>query len=424
MNAKRGINDFAIKKRSAETRAIALSRYLYFRLQVGSLRWTLFVAISCHNGYAIHMLANNVYSVFLVSTPGLESTLCAGMNQLGYLKPRVTPGGVSFEGGWPDIWRANLELRGAVRVLVRIAEFRAMHLAQLDKRARKVDWLNVLRPDLPVKVEATCRKSRIYHAGAAAQRVQTALTDGAGIPVNEQAAQTVRVRIEDDLCTISIDTTGEPLYKRGHKTAVGKAPIREKLAAMFLREAGFTGAEPVVDPMCGSGTLVIEAAEIAMGLQPGRSRHFAFEQLASFDKRAFDALRSDRMDDVPFTFHGSDRDAGAVKMATDNVVRAGLEDHVRISQSAVSDLTPPDGPTGLVISNPPYGARIGNKKLLYAVYGAFGKTLKERFSGWRAAIITSDGALAKATGLPDLQAGPPIPHGGLKVRLYRSGRLP
>ena len=217
------------------------------------------------------------FEIFLVTAPGLESALVAEAREKGFKQPAPILGGVTVTGGWTEVWRANLELRGAVRVLARVAEFRAMHLAQLDKRAHKVPWTQILRPDVPFRVEASCRKSRIYHEGAAAQRIKTAIKDALGAPVSPDAGIAIKARIDDDLCTISVDTSGESLHKRGHKEEVAKAPMRENMAALFLRQCGYRGSEPVVDPMCGSGTFVIEAAEIAIGLKPGRSRRFAFE---------------------------------------------------------------------------------------------------------------------------------------------------
>ncbi len=364
------------------------------------------------------------FEVFAIAPPGLETALLNELNLLGYRDAKMVSGGVSFDGNWPDVWRANLELRCAVRVLARISSFRVMHLAQLDKRARKVPWRDILDPSTAVRVDASCRKSRIYHAGAAKQRVETALREAAGIPVSADAAQVIKVRIEDDLCTISVDTSGPPLYKRGHKLVVGKAPLRESMAAAFLAGAGYQGTEPVVDPMCGSGTFVIEAAEIARRLQPGRSRSFAFEQFANFDAELFHSLKRTVDADEPPLFLGSDRDVGAVEAAKKNAKTAGVSDRTCFSHLAVSDLQRPAGPAGLVITNPPYGARIGNKKLLFAVYGALGKTLKDRFSGWRVAIVTSEPQLAHATGLKFCDTGAPVPHGGLKVRLYCTGKLP
>ncbi|WP_146346204.1 THUMP domain-containing class I SAM-dependent RNA methyltransferase [Phaeobacter marinintestinus] len=363
------------------------------------------------------------FEVFLMAPPGFETVLADEVREKGFADPKTVPGGVTMQGDWPDVWRANLQLRGAGRVLARFAEFRTMHLAQLDKRSRKLDWASILRKDVPVRVEATCRKSRIYHAKAAQQRVERAITEELGAPLASDAALTVRVRIEDDMCTLSLDTSGEPLHKRGHKAAVGKAPMRESMAAMFLRQCGYTGTEPVLDPMCGSGTFVIEAAEIAAGLYPGRTRRFAFEDLANFDRVAWDAMKAGNTLVQPANrFYGSDRDAGAIQSCIANADRAGVAEWTEFTHAAVSDLQRPEGPPGLVIVNPPYGTRIGNKKLLYAIYGAFGQTMKERFSGWRVGMITTEAGLAKTTGLP-FTSGPPIPHGGLKVRLFQTPRL-
>ncbi len=365
------------------------------------------------------------FEIFLVASPGLEASLYEEALELGFAGARVVEGGVAVAGGWPEVWRANLQLRGATRVLVRIASFRVMHLAQLDKRARKVPWADFLRADVPVTVEASCRKSKIYHAGAAAQRVGTAIREELGAPVAEEAGLRVMVRIEDDLATLSIDTSGESLHKRGHKEAVNRAPMRETMASLFLRQCGFAGTEPVLDPMCGSGTFVIEAAEIAARLLPGRSRAFALEQLVSFDAMAWQTMRAAapvgaRTD---IRFYGSDRDAGAIGMSRENAERAGVADLTVFTALAVSELVAPEGPPGLVIVNPPYGARIGDRQALFPLYRALGQVLKERFSGWRVGIIATDKALMQATGLPLLPPGPPVLHGGLRVTLYRTGPL-
>lgn len=368
-------------------------------------------------------MTDTPFEIFVSIAPGLEDALRCEIRDAGFPDPVVQAGGVSFQGGWPDVWRANLVLRGAARVLARIGSFRAMHLAQLDKRARKFPWGDILPKGVPLKVEVTCRQSKIYHDKAARQRVETALREEFDATFAEDAPIALKIRIEDDLCTISVDTSGESLHKRGHKEAVGKAPMRENLAALFLRECGYTGNEPVVDPMCGSGTFVIEAAEIAAGLLPGRTRSFAFEQLNTFDATAFAAMKQTVTRQPGQAFYGSDRDGGAVKMARANAGRAGVGDWVTIAHHAVSDLPRPDGPAGLVIVNPPYGARIGERKLLYAVYGALGKTLKERFAGWRVGLITSDAALAHATGLPFKPAQAPVSHGGLRIQLFQTDPL-
>lgn len=366
------------------------------------------------------------FEIFLVCAPGLEQVLCeeARANRLKQVK--AVPGGVTVKGGWPDVWRANLELRGAGRVVARIGAFRAFHLAQLDKRARRFPWAEVLRPDVSVRVEVSCRASRIYHSGAAAERIGKAIRDELGCTLAEDASVLIKARIEDDLCTISVDTSGELLHKRGHKEAVNKAPMRETMAALFLRQCGYDGTLPLVDPMCGSGTFVIEAAEIAAKLAPGRSRHFAFEHLATFDAAAWATLKHAAQERVvmpPMRFYGSDRDAGAIAMSRANAERAGVAGITQFEQATISELEAPAGPPGLVIVNPPYGDRIGDKSSLHALYRALGQTLKARFAGWRVGIITSEAALARATGLPFAPAAAPVLHGGLRVTLFQAGPL-
>ena len=359
-------------------------------------------------------------TLFAVCPPGLEDILQAEIIALGWGHAQTVAGGVEFSGAWPDVWRANIALRGATRILVRLGAFRAFHLAQLDKRARKFDWGSVLRNDVPVRVEVTSRRSKIYHAGAAKQRIERAISETLGAPIATEDAVALKVRIEDDLVAISLDSSGESLHKRGHKEAVGKAPMRETLAALFMRSCGFNGGESLVDPMCGSGTFPIEAAEWAMGLTPGRARSFAFEHLAGFDASACADLRSSQPKDTPLRFFGSDRNAGAIEMAQANAQRSGVAAVTSFRQAAISDLERPDCAPGLVMINPPYGGRIGNKKQLFGLYGAMGQRLKDQFQGWRVGIVTSDASLARATGLPDLKNGAPIPHGGLKVRLFQS----
>ena len=365
------------------------------------------------------------FEIFMVATPGLEKPLLAESLANGFADARITPGGITITGTWEDVWRANLCMRGATRVLARLGSFMAFHLAQLDKRARKYPWGDILRADVPVRVEvSTSRKSKIYHAGAATQRIETALKESHGMTISADAPVTIKVRIDDNRVTISVDTSGASLHKRGHKEAVGKAPMRETLAALMLGECGYEGREPVLDPMCGSGTFLIEAAEIAMGLFPGRTRDFAFQQLATYDAEAWDALRAASDLRTPAQhFHGSDRDAGAIRMASANAKAAGVGDLITFQNLAATGLKRPDDPPGLVICNPPYGGRIGNQKMLYGVYAALGQTLKQEFAGWRVGLVTSEAGLAKATGLPFKPKGAPIPHGGLKIWLFQTGQL-
>jgi putative N6-adenine-specific DNA methylase len=369
------------------------------------------------------MTAADSFEIFLVATPGLEGPLCAEARARGF-RAKTVAGGVTLKGGWPEVWRANLEIRGASRILARLGSFRAVHLAQLDKRARQFAWADVLRPNVPFRVEVSCKSSKIYHSGAAAQRIERAISEELGAPVSPDAEVCVRGRIENNVCTLSVDTSGELLHKRGHKQAVAKAPMRETMASLFLRQCGFDGSEPVVDPMCGSGTFVIEAAEIASGLMPGRARHFAFEQLATFDPDAWQKMREAEIRVAPAVrFYGSDIDAGAIRMSRANAERAGVAAITQFQERAVEAVTPPAGRAGLVIVNPPYGDRVGEKARLKSLYRTLGQTLLSRFAGWRVGLVTSDAALAEASGLPFSLSAEPVLHGGLRVTLYRTAVL-
>lgn len=360
--------------------------------------------------------------IFLQGTPGLEDILAEEARSLSFAGVRCVAGGVICQGDLSEAMRANLWLRSAGRVLIRIAEFRAMHLAQLDKRARKLEWASILRSDRPWRVEATSRKSKIYHQRAAAERIEGAISAALGSAPTPEARIVVKLRIEDDLCTFSLDTSGESLHKRGAKEFVGKAPMKETLAAAFLRACGYHGEMPVVDPMCGSGTFLLEAAEIAACLPAGRGRSFAFEDLAGFESADWSDLRrrftSRKAEAVQF--FGYDRDQGAITGARTNAERAGVSDWISFACQPLSALEPPTKQKGLVILNPPYGARIGNRKLLFGLYGAIGAVMQERFQGWQFGLITSDEGLAKSTGLTWAEVSRPVAFGGLSVKLYQA----
>jgi putative N6-adenine-specific DNA methylase len=240
----------------------------------------------------------------------------------------------------------------------------------------------------------------------------------------DDAGLVIKTRIDDNNVRLSVDTSGVGLHKRGHKQAMGKAPLRETMAALLLRACLYDGTEPVLDPMCGSGTFLIEAAEIARGLMAGRSRSFAFEHLASYDADAVQAIKNAwQTRETDQHFWGSDRNVNVVQFANQNAERAGVADLCTFKPVPVSAVVRPEGLPGLVMVNPPYGARVGKKKDLFALYSAFGNVMRERFSGWRVGMVTADTHLAEATKLDWLPTGPPIAHGGLKVKLFRTGTL-
>ena len=368
------------------------------------------------------------FEIFLGTQPGLEKLLLQEVIERGFKRAKAVGGGVTVWGGWEDVWRANLTLRGASKVLARIGEFRAFHLAQLDKRSRKFPWADILMPNHAVKVEVvTNRKSKIYHAGAAIERIERAIHEEFGSTIAtsmEEADIIIKTRIDDNNVRFSVDTSGIGLHKRGYKQAMGKAPLRETMAALALRGCGYTGHEPVLDPMCGSGTFLIEAAEISQNSMAGRNRRFAFERLASYDEAAVQNMRDSWTPrESKLHFYGSDRNVNVIGFSKANAERAGVLDMCSFKPLPLSAIERPAGPAGLVMVNPPYGARIGKKKDLFALYTAFGDVMRERFSGWRVGMITSDSKLAEATKLPWLPTGAPIAHGGLKVKLFTTKEL-
>jgi len=368
------------------------------------------------------------FEIFLATQPGLEVLLLDEVIERGFQRAKASGGGVTIWGDWNDVWRANLTLRGASKVLARIGEFRAFHLAQLDKRSRKFPWGDTLMPGHTVKVEVvTNRKSKIYHAGAAIERIERAIHEEFGAKIAEtmeEADIIIKTRIDDNNVRLSVDTSGVGLHKRGYKQAMGKAPLRETMAALALRGCGYDGTETVLDPMCGSGTFLIEAAQISRNFMAGRSRNFAFERLVSYNADAVQNLKDNwTTRDSLQKFYGSDRNVNVIGFSQENAKRGGVLDICEFKPLPISKIERPIDPPGLVITNPPYGARIGKKKDLFALYSAFGDVMRDRFKGWRVGMITSDIKLAQATKLPWLKTGPPITHGGLKVRLFRTENI-
>src|SRR5256885_11053854 len=305
--------------------------------------------------------------LFVVCAPGLEPVLASEMRALG-LPGRALAGGVEAEGDLREAMRLNLWLRTGSRVLVRLGEpFRATTFAELVRQASALPWERFLRKRGRVAFRVTCPKSRLDHSGASAERLHAALESRTRFPVplaqgaGEEAAadaQLFLARFERDVCTVSVDSSGALLHQRGWRGPQAKAPLRETLAAALLLSAGFTGEEPLCDPLCGSGTIAIEAALIAMRRAPGIARRFAFQRWPEFSARQWEHLTvAARKQEHPRTvrIEASDQDAGAVEAATENASRAGVD--IDIIQRRLADLTADPG-RGLIGCNLPYGGRI------------------------------------------------------------------
>lgn len=361
------------------------------------------------------------YDAWAVASPGFEPLVQAELRALGFADASASTGGVSFQADGAGIARANLHARIASRIVVRLATFRATAFHELERAARKVEWGRMLAPGAAFQLRVTAKKSRLYHSDAIAERVADAIgravkgaTLGAPAAKDEDDAEPVGdapgvseaqlfvVRFDHDRCTISADASGALLHRRGYRLAVARAPLRETLAAAMLAAARYDATQPLVDPFCGSGTLLIEGAQLARRMAPGLARKFAAEQWpesrAELWRSARDAARAEILPRAAAPIIGSDRDDGAIDAALANAARAGVSDDVQFVKRALSDLELPAGP-GLVITNPPYGVRVGERSPLRDLYARFGQVMRAQASGWRVAMLSADRALDGHTGL-------------------------
>jgi putative N6-adenine-specific DNA methylase len=382
------------------------------------------------------------HSLFAITAPGLEPLVQAELRAMG-IAATAEPGGVAWTGGADDLYAANLRLRTASRVTVLAAEFRARTFFELERHARKIPWERWVPRGGAVRLRVTSKKSKLYHEGAIAQRVLEAIEHRVG-PLatsgvvaddeggeDEGDAQLFIVRFVRDACTIRADASGALLHLRGYRQALARAPLRETLAASMLLGSGWDGASPLLDPMCGSGTIPIEAALIARGIAPGLAgldrepRDYAFTSWPDFDvelwARVVDRAAAEILPAAPTPILGSDRDEGAIQAAASNAARAGVSGDVDLSVRPVSAIDPPPGP-GWVVINPPYGVRVGERDPLRNLYAALGRTLRDRCPGWTLALLSPDHALERQVGMP-LDEALRTSNGGIPVRLV-VGRVP
>lgn len=320
---------------------------------------------------------------FVVATPGLEVMVQGELTRLGVRPANVTHGGVNCSLTWPQLWAVHLKSRIATRVLVRVARFKADGFDTLAAGLARIDWAAWL-PEGGVEVTAsTDGKSKLFHTGAIAERVAEQIGRGDG-------GQQIQVRVQRDVATVSIDATGPALHKRGYRGPAGKAPMRETLAAALLGASEWDVKAPLVDPFCGSGTVLIEAALRARRIAPGRLRTFQFMQWPSFDAEAWARLvkgaDSDVVDKCPPLF-GTDRDEGAVTATLANAAKAGVAEQLVVERRSASELVLPSKP-GWIVSNPPYGSRVGGPDVR-DLYDRFGAVLRERGAGWHVALMAS-----------------------------------
>jgi len=380
--------------------------------------------------------------MFAVSAPGLETIVASELHQLGNCDAMPVAGGVNFSGGLAQLYDANLNLRTASRIVVRVDEFHASTFHELERRAKRIRWDEYLKSGSRAQFRVTCKKSKLYHSDAVAQRFSEAVTKQVkgvvvGASTKESAdegdaetddsppAQLFTVRLTHDNCVVSVDSSGALLHRRGYRQAIGKAPLRETLAAAMVIGSGWDGRSPFIDPMCGSGVIAIEAALIARRIPPGIGRTFAFQEWPNHDTALWDSIRERAQSRKEVGLIGailaSDRDDGVVKSAESNAGRAGVIEDIQIETKPVSAISPPET-SGWLVTNPPYGVRVGDRGALRNLYAQLGNVAREKAKGYTLALLSSDSMLESQLRLELVEAFR-TRNGGIPVRLM-TGRVP
>lgn len=336
---------------------------------------------------------------FAITAPRLEALCLKELTALSSTieDAAVEKGGVAFKGRLIDCQLANLHLRTANRVLLRIAEFKAPNFDRLEKNLSAISWELYLRPGTVPEMHVTARHSRLYHKGAVAERFVESIAKKIGDGTkHEPFLCNIFVRIADDTATVSVDSSGEILYKRGIKKQVGRAPLRENMAAASLMLAGYDSVEPIVDPMCGSGTFSLEAAMMAGNVPPGWFRNFSFMDWPSWKPESF--LYEKRRCEEGFTnlkrpsVFASDKSAVSCRMLRETVKKHNLSGMVRVSERNFFDFSPSEltEKQGIVLLNPPYGLRMGTRrsseKLLENMLGH----LETEYKGWKFVLVVPE----------------------------------
>jgi len=363
---------------------------------------------------------------FFASSPrGLEPLLAAELASLGAQRVREVPGGVAFSGDWRVCYMANLWSRLASRVLWRVAEFDYTGEGDIYEAARSVDWMRLFAVERTLRVNVSAQKSPLKSLDFATLRIKDAVCDRfrealGSRPNVDRANPDVRVHafLEATRGAFYLDTSGEPLFKRGWRAGAGEAPLRENLAAGIVMLSGWKPGEPLLDPMCGGGTLLVEAAAMARGRAPGARRAFGFQKLKIFDAKLWTNIKHEERTTktVKLEIFGSDNDPRALNDARRNLAAAGVERWVKLEQADILERAAPAA-AGVMVANPPYGERIGSKEELALFYPKLGTALKRNFAGWRCHFFTADLRLPKLVRLQPARRVP-LYNGALECRLY------
>jgi putative N6-adenine-specific DNA methylase len=370
---------------------------------------------------------------FATVAQGLEPLVAEELQRLG--ANRVAPGfcGASFEGDLALLYRVNLWSRLAFRVLVKLNEFPCQDADQLYQGIQHIDWRDFIPPDKTLAVKATGKNRRLNHTHFTALQVKNAIVDqqrhhwGKRSDVDLESPDVqVNVHLRNDRCTVSLDSSGRSLHRRGYRPAVGAAPLKESLAAALVQLSGWPGNVPLLDPLCGSGTLPLEAALIALNIAPGLFQPaFGFQAWTNFDPALWERLKQEaqasRQSQLETLVWGCDRDPDVLHQARINAHRCGLDDQLRFFHQDLATLEAP-AEQGFILCNPPYGERLGTPAELADFYKLLGDVLKQRFKGWTAFILSGNKDLAKYIGLKSAQRLPvyngALPCQWMKYELY------
>jgi putative N6-adenine-specific DNA methylase len=365
---------------------------------------------------------------FFASCPrGLETFLADELRAIGAANVETSMGGVHFRGEFEFCYRVNLESRIASRVFWQVCAGAYRKEDDIFQAARALPWTDWFKATHRIMVETNARNCPLKSLDFVTLRIKDAICDSfrdlhGTRPDVDRRSPDIRISafLTADAFTIYLDTSGEPLFKRGYRDARIEAPLKENLAAGILRMTGWLPTEPLLDPMCGSGTFVIEAAMIALKIAPGINRNFAFQKLSNFVERDWnkqlERARSMQLAAQPLQIFGSDKYGDVVKVARTNLVKAGLSDVVQLKQVDALEMSAPAA-NGVLIANPPYGVRIGEQEELAADYPRLGDILKRQFSGWRAYFFSADTQLPKGIRL-SASKRTPLFNGPLECRLY------
>ncbi len=367
---------------------------------------------------------------------GLEEVLAGELRALGGANVKPLNRSVEFFGDKRLLYDANLRVRAATRIIKPVRAFRSADADQLYRRAKRIDWSRYMSVDSTFSVDALVNHSAIRNSHYAALRVKDAIADRfrvrygrrPSVDLNEPDLR-VNLHLVKNVATLSLDSSGEPLFRRGYRTESGPAPINEALAAGILFLAGWNGNAPLVDGMCGSGTFLIEAALLAGNIAPGLvGRQYGFMRWPDYDpglwKSLVSSARSQASPLQGVKILGSDIDGKSVQRARANARRAGVEEYIEFRQTGFEQLEPPSGP-GVFITNPPYGKRLSEENL-EALYRGIGDTLKNKYDGYNAYILTANAPASKKIGLKPSSRfklfNPPMECQLLKYEIYKGSR--